>query len=81
MAISFTASTIIWITFLIMVTLIGQLVVAGRPLMAVDIAGARHLTVTRCPSSMYEQAKECMSSLFAKLASGPSPKGPGGHNR
>ncbi|KAG9142981.1 hypothetical protein Leryth_006253 [Lithospermum erythrorhizon] len=65
-----------WITIFVLVAIIGQLADAGRPLMEPDFAGANHLR-SYPSSSIYEQAKDTMSSLLERLASGPSPKGPG----
>ncbi|CAI9108600.1 OLC1v1008244C1 [Oldenlandia corymbosa var. corymbosa] len=40
-----------------------------------DFAGANHLDTF--PNSVYEKAKETMSFWLERLASGPSPRGPG----
>ncbi|KAJ0467392.1 putative PAMP-induced secreted peptide 1 [Helianthus annuus] len=57
----------------ILIAIISPLVVEGRVL-SEDFAGANHLATY---STVYEKAKNGMSYWLQRLASGPSPRGPG----
>ncbi|PWA44981.1 hypothetical protein CTI12_AA521590 [Artemisia annua] len=57
----------------ILIAFISPLVVEGSVLFE-DLAGANHLATY---STVYEKAQITMSSWLQRLASGPSPRGPG----
>ncbi|PWA55971.1 hypothetical protein CTI12_AA421250 [Artemisia annua] len=57
----------------ILIAFMSPLVVEGRVL-SEDFAGANHLATY---STVYEKAQITMSSWLQRLASGPSPRGPG----
>ena len=51
-----------------------QVRVEATRVLSEDLAGAKHLAAY---PSMYEHAKETLSCWLERLASGPSPRGPG----
>ena len=57
----------------ILIAVLSPVVVEGRVL-SEDFAGSNHLATY---STVYEKAKTGMSFWLQRLASGPSPKGPG----
>ncbi|CAK9149526.1 unnamed protein product, partial [Ilex paraguariensis] len=56
------------------VAIAGQVRVEAKRILSEDFAGANHLASY---PSMYEYAKETLSCWLERLASGPSPRGPG----
>ncbi|KAJ0467391.1 putative PAMP-induced secreted peptide 1 [Helianthus annuus] len=61
------------VILVIFISVVSPLVVEGRVL-SEDFAGANHLATY---STVYEKAKNGMSFWLQRLASGPSPRGPG----
>lgn len=72
MAFKNTCGTLLFF-LVIMIVVISPLVVEGRVL-SEDFAGSNHLATY---STVYEKAKTGMSFWLQRLASGPSPRGPG----
>ncbi|OAY37775.1 hypothetical protein MANES_11G128100v8 [Manihot esculenta] len=71
---SFSKATIVLAIFLILVGVFGQVKVEATRVLPEDFAAANHL---ESYSSVYEKAKSAMGCWLERLASGPSPKGPG----
>ena len=71
MAFKKTCTLLVFVVILI--AFMSPLVVEGRVL-SEDFAGANHLATY---STVYEKAQITMSSWLQRLASGPSPRGPG----
>ena len=75
MMMSFTrSSTTFLIILVIFVTIIGQVHVEGARMLSEEFKSATDLTTS---SYVYEKAKFTMAYWLERLASGPSPKGPG----
>ena len=75
MMMSFTrSSTTFLIILVIFVTIIGQVHVEGARMLSEEFKSATDLTTS---SYVYENAKFTMAYWLERLASGPSPKGPG----
>ncbi|GJS37885.1 transmembrane protein [Tanacetum coccineum] len=72
MAFKKTCSTLL-VFVVILIAFMSPLVVEAR-LLSEDFAGANHLATY---STVYEKAQITMSSWLQRLASGPSPRGPG----
>ncbi|KAK9932219.1 hypothetical protein M0R45_019465 [Rubus argutus] len=68
----------LFIIFVITVAILGHASVEATRLLPKDFAAANHLETYSSPSSLvYEKAKYTMEYWLQRLASGPSPKGPG----
>lgn len=63
------------IIFVISVAIFSQVGVEGTRVLPEDFAKANHLETYS--TSVYEKAKFTMSCWLGRLASGPSPRGPG----
>ena len=75
MMMSFTRSSITFLIILVIfVTIIGQVHVEGARMLSEEFKSATDLTTS---SYVYEKAKFTMTYWLERLASGPSPKGPG----
>ncbi|KAF3451023.1 hypothetical protein FNV43_RR07112 [Rhamnella rubrinervis] len=67
---------VVLIIFVISVAVLSQAGVEATRVLPEDFARANHLE-TYSTSTVYEKAKYTMSCWFERLASGPSPRGPG----
>ncbi|KAK9205792.1 hypothetical protein WN943_016062 [Citrus x changshan-huyou] len=65
------------IILVISVVVLSHVGVEATRVLPDDFAKANHLNTFSSPPSVYEKAKLKMSFWFERLASGPSPKGPG----
>ncbi|KAJ4723636.1 Transmembrane protein [Melia azedarach] len=65
------------IILVISLAVLSHVGVEATRVMPEDFAKANHLETYSSPPSVYEQAKFTMSFWLQRLASGPSPKGPG----
>ena len=72
---SFTRATTVLVILFISVAILSQVRVEAARVLADDFAGANHLETYS--SSVYEKAKSTMACWLERLASGPSPRGPG----
>ncbi|KDP44271.1 hypothetical protein JCGZ_05738 [Jatropha curcas] len=71
---SFKKATLLLVIFLIYMAFISQVQVEATRVLPEDFASANHLETY---SSVYEKARSTMACWLGKLASGPSPRGPG----
>lgn len=75
---NFQKMSSLFIIFVITVAILGHAPVQATRLLREDFAAANHLETYSSPSSLvYEKAKYTMECWLQRLASGPSPKGPG----
>lgn len=68
------SNTTLLIILVIFVIIIGQVHVEGARILSEEFKSATHLTTS---SYVYEKAKFTMTYWLERLASGPSPRGPG----
>uniref|UniRef100_A0A2P2J3U6 Transmembrane protein n=1 Tax=Rhizophora mucronata TaxID=61149 RepID=A0A2P2J3U6_RHIMU len=71
---SFQKVATLFLVFVISLAILSQVKVEAARALPEDFAGAAHLETY---SSVYEKAKNTMACWLGRLASGPSPKGPG----
>ncbi|XVE84440.1 hypothetical protein DITRI_Ditri17bG0014400 [Diplodiscus trichospermus] len=64
----------LFVIFVVSVAILSQIRVEAARVLPKEFAKANNLETY---SSVYEKAKFTMSSWFERLASGPSPRGPG----
>ncbi|KAK9289243.1 hypothetical protein L1049_017718 [Liquidambar formosana] len=71
---NFRGTSALLIVFIISVAILSQTHVEATRVLSEDFASANHLATY---PSVYNKAKFTMACWFERLASGPSPKGPG----
>lgn len=71
---NFRSSAALLIIAVVFVAIFSQAQVDATRVLAEDFAGANHLSMY---PSIYDKAKSTMACWLERLASGPSPKGPG----